>query len=545
MNFQPTVGIHKASSTDADIALQREREGRCGTCGTHTHQVNRKLLQFRAKKIPLTVAGQVQNGRCLACHPLHPTKKSLYTWSKYESSSGGSKNQKLGNSTISDSAAAVLKVKNSINETLHELGGPYASYSCQFVSWDDVSRDHHPGHQKLSAMGQNITDTYLTARDGTQLFTVRPDNWDERLGVIKADELAVVVGEADNSLQPVTLTTVLRKIGQYGKLAKLDPSTRLYHRELDKEVSIRFQTTFIPLEHAADSGSNRERRESVEFAVESRSYNTKSNTEPANIILLCTTQGMAVQANEVGRHRLFHHYVPPHGNFIEQYWLEAERSRHGVGGPQAETAHERSDALQRGKATASVIGTQAMGTRFNALMTVQVPVALAPPSRPQPPSPTRANRMPSLFQSSAASTAPASVAMCALPHEEAGQRCGSWPNTKPSSSSSSGAPPPASNAARVSLGSKYGDWYGISPEPQKYLRHPSQRLTVTVVLYNVVVGGAPTREDVQAAIDDMEQLYSSCSGGQGRLSNDRMFSNFKNGGKLPEVKNYEVFPTTS
>merc|ERR1711865_1174612 len=43
-------------------------------------------------------------------------------------------------------------------------------------------------------------------------------------------------------------------------------------------------------------------------------------------------------------------------------------------GAQKETVEEREDAVKRGKATASVIGTKAMGTRFNVLMTIQVPL---------------------------------------------------------------------------------------------------------------------------------------------------------------------------
>ena len=39
-----------------------------------------------------------------------------------------------------------------------------------------------------------------------------------------------------------------------------------------------------------------------------------------------------------------------------------------------ETDAEKADALARGKATSAVIGTKAMGTRFNVLMTIQVPL---------------------------------------------------------------------------------------------------------------------------------------------------------------------------
>merc|ERR1719378_1304491 len=85
------------------------------------------------------------------------------------------------------------------------------------------------------------------------------------------------------------------------------------------------------------------------------------------------SQGVAVQQDGAGAKRLFHHAVDGDGE-VHRYWLEAERSEHKVGGAQAESAAEKADALARGKATASVIGTRAMGTRFNVLMTIQVPL---------------------------------------------------------------------------------------------------------------------------------------------------------------------------
>merc|ERR1711904_270899 len=92
----------------------------------------------------------------------------------------------------------------------------------------------------------------------------------------------------------------------------------------------------------------------------------------------------AVQQDGCGAKRLFHHAVDEKGT-IHRYWLEAERSRHKVGGPQVETDEERANAAARGKATASVIGVRAMGTRFNVLMNIQVTLAQAkPPQRPSP-----------------------------------------------------------------------------------------------------------------------------------------------------------------
>ena len=71
-------------------------------------------------------------------------------------------------------------------------GGVYKDYSCKTVSWDDVKRGNVGGN--LSCWGANITDTYLTAKDGRRLFTVRSDNWNEKLGVVSTSDVAIVQG---------------------------------------------------------------------------------------------------------------------------------------------------------------------------------------------------------------------------------------------------------------------------------------------------------------------------------------------------------------
>merc|ERR1711988_1229637 len=134
---------------------------------------------------------------------------------------------------------------------------------------------------------------------------------------------------------------------------------------LDQKCSIRFQTTFLPVKEDAKA--------TLEFATEAYNYNTRSDADPRNLILLCTTQGIALQQDGKGKKRLYHHAVDSE-NKIHRYWLEAERSKHKVGGEQKETKEERDDAIKRGKATSSVIGIKAMGTRFNVLMTIQIPL---------------------------------------------------------------------------------------------------------------------------------------------------------------------------
>eukprot|EP00746_Dinoflagellata_sp_MGD_P072128 gnl/MRDRNA2_/MRDRNA2_29300_c0_seq1.p1 gnl/MRDRNA2_/MRDRNA2_29300_c0~~gnl/MRDRNA2_/MRDRNA2_29300_c0_seq1.p1 ORF type:complete len:742 (+),score=115.91 gnl/MRDRNA2_/MRDRNA2_29300_c0_seq1:131-2356(+) len=260
---------------------------------------------------------------------------------------------------------SVSQTMQAINEACHAQGGKYAGYSCKTVSWDDVSRGTVGG--ALSCWGANITDTYLRSRSGVQLFTVRPDNWNEKLGQIDAKDVAVISGNevpGGSPLKPMTLAAFLRSLGQHGHYAGLRQATNLAESNLDTKCSIRFQTTFLPV-----SGE----RGTLEFATEAYNYNTRHDDDPRNLVILCTTQGVAVQQDGAGAKQLFHHAVDRE-NVIHRYWLEAESSDHGVGGAQRESAQEREDALLRGKATASVIGVKAMGTRFNTLMTIQIPL---------------------------------------------------------------------------------------------------------------------------------------------------------------------------
>ena len=85
-------------------------------------------------------------------------------------------------------------------------------------------------------------------------------------------------------------------------------------------------------------------------ATEAYNYNA-SDADPRSC-LLCTTQGIALQQDGKGKKRLYHHAVDSE-NKIHRYWLEAERSKHKVGGEQKETKEERDDAIA--VATSSVI----------------------------------------------------------------------------------------------------------------------------------------------------------------------------------------------
>ena len=431
---------------------------------------------------------------------------------------------------------------STINNACKTRGGKYAQYSCKVVSWDDVSRGTAGGG--LSCWGSNITDTYLKSKGGEQLFTVRADNWNEKLGKVSASEVALVSSvDGQEAAAPVTLRDFLKQLGKRGAYAGLPKGTDLSNDALDKECSIRFQTTFLPV--SGDRGT-------MEFATEAYNYNTTSDSDPRNLVVLATTQGAAIQQDGAGSKKLFHHAVDASTGKTHRYWLEAERSEHKVGGAQRETTEERQDALARGKAVSSVIGTRAMGARFNVLMTIQIPLEqqkqpmrksmglfggmmggfkCSAPSPPMVESPIlpRGASLSDLScdlsaQEASLSDLSAQIASLSDLSCDLSAQCAPMPMSATSMaaapiarrrSSASSAPKGRSNAARVSRGSEVDTWKGLTVKQPK--RNTHEHVTITVVIYNSCEGGVPTDEDVATAIDDLEDLYAAC-GANGKLA---------------------------
>jgi len=100
-----------------------------------------------------------------------------------------------------------------------------------------------------------------------------------------------------------------------------------------------------------------------------------------------------------------------------------------------------------------------------------------------------------------------------------------------------GPDPGLSNAARVSRGEIVKNQKGFIDKLGNLERHPNEHITITVVLYNTVVGGVPSVNDVKAAIDDMENLYAKCST-SGRLA-DAEFNFMKSELTVAEMEEIE------
>ena len=377
---------------------------------------------------------------------------------------------------------------HDVQAALDRVAGK-SGFRCVPVSWEDAERGTVGG--VLSCWGGNISDVRLWEKSGKLLYTLRSENWNERLGYVASRDVAVVTSNEHPGggapLTPVTLRTYLREIGQRAAYAGIDRSTNLFAEQLDEIFSIRFQTVFLPI--AA--------RETVEFCTETYNYNTHRDDDPRNLLLLCTPQGTSVQQDGAAAQRVYYHAVDS-GGVAHRYWLEAERSDHKVGGAQVETAAEAADAAARGKATATRIGTRSMGTRFNVQMLIQVPLKQ---SKPVPSREFECDDdddcldcCPMECEAGGGESScmdDGEVAFCAA--APAGRSAGSTG---------------VSNAARVSRGSEVDVFSGVlNKEPQ---RDPSQHGTITVTMYYTVAGGVPCSADVEAAVSDLDALYKGC-----------------------------------
>ena len=243
----------------------------------------------------------------------------------------------------------IQHIMQKINQTCQNGGEKYSQYSCKIVSWDDVQRGTVGGG--LSCFGRNITDTYLVAKDGQFLFTVRPDNWNEKLGTVSADEIALVHGNQNKNgnLENITLREFLRHSKEYGEYLEL--KSNMADEILDRKCSIRFQTTFLPITKKSPK---------IQFSAKAFNYQTDDPENPRNLVILTNSQGIALQPDGVGPTRIFHQKVNRKGG-IDRFWLEAEKTDYKVGSEQKDTAEERKKQENRGKSSSMIIGTKAMG----------------------------------------------------------------------------------------------------------------------------------------------------------------------------------------
>eukprot|EP00931_Biecheleriopsis_adriatica_P090017 TRINITY_DN64069_c0_g1_i1.p1 TRINITY_DN64069_c0_g1~~TRINITY_DN64069_c0_g1_i1.p1 ORF type:complete len:684 (+),score=114.48 TRINITY_DN64069_c0_g1_i1:74-2053(+) len=376
------------------------------------------------------------------------------------------------------------------------------NYRALFVSWNDNSR------QQGSCWGNNITDARLKGKDGEDFLVVRPQNFNEKIGKVRASDIALLVGGQEpgvDDLRPSTLEDYLRDFSKHASYAGSVPEPTSLLSGRDQSVGIRFQAVFLPVPAEGPNAGQRE------FYPDTYNYQTRSWDDPRNIVLLCTSQGTFVQQD--GPNSVPQYLHQKSGGSWRRKYLEALKTRHGVSMGQVDTEQERLQALQQGKAVSTVIGTRSMGLGFNRLMTVQVPMKQ---QKVQPQSgfglfgggkggggkggglfgAVAAGG--GLFTMAAPTMGGAPMASCNFAATSA---FGGY----------SGCPQPAAaHAARVSYGSDAGLMEAL--KMNTFERDHDCSITITVQFYFVVDQGRPICEaDIKKAIDICEEAYKGCS----------------------------------
>ena len=257
-------------------------------------------------------------------------------------------------------------ITTALRKELSALGGKYAEYQTAEVSWDDVLR-HTEGGKPLFS-GPNIMDSRIFLDDGRQAVFTRPQNLNERVGKVSASDVSLL-RDTGEFLEAVTLSDFLKNIGQEAKYNGVDPSVDLSDATKDLTVGVRFQTVFLPTPFGEEGA--------VEFHPEVYSYG--SMLSPQNLLIVCTSQGSAIQYPGAGQTPLYHHCQHDDGSY-HKHTLSAQKTRFNVGGSQEETEEEREYNEKNNRASAMHIGLRQMGSRMNALMVIQVPLKqTAPP----------------------------------------------------------------------------------------------------------------------------------------------------------------------
>lgn len=392
---------------------------------------------------------------------------------------------------------ASVSLANDITKQLRAVATHY-DYHVKAVSWEDCTRTVQNG--QVSCWGPNISDVRIVNKDKSIVYTVRSNNWNERIGIVDASKIALVIGnekmpanaEAKIELKSETLASYLHKFGERANYLGVPAGSRKYSPELDNKVSVRFQTVFLP--------------QDSEFTTNVYSYGSYTDDDPQNMLLYCTAQGTSVHQSREKASNVYLHQIMPSG-YIQCKWLHAKASDVKVGQSQDETKDSVMQAIESKSAFSRRMGVEAMGNRFNAVMMVQVPLKQRERQTGRSSSLAACSSLnDGSSWGSADSSSPHATATCALSYGAPSRSTlsGYEPRTK-------GRAQVQSYASRVSAGTTAdGTSAALTVNTRQICRHPDQHITVTITHYYVVKDGVPTEQDIVTAIKEMNSLYKSC-----------------------------------
>ena len=213
------------------------------------------------------------------------------------------------------------------------------NYTAVNVVWNDGARGVG------SYYGKNITDAHIVSKDGGIIPFIRPNNMDEKLGVISADKVAFCTGDGE-SISALDLNKNLQEYANYVGYTKVPT---IDNNEL---LVVRVQTSLIPM------GEGQEERK---IAPGHYSYQTLSDSDPRNLIILGTPSGIFVHSDTPGINKLMAHST--NGDEVCEHWRTATLPK-----------EDTSDTTYTVKKTAVDFGIKGIGEVKNCFLVMSIPV---------------------------------------------------------------------------------------------------------------------------------------------------------------------------
>lgn len=241
-----------------------------------------------------------------------------------------------------------------MNECLHAIDA-HNRYAAGAIAWNDGQRGVAVvnGTPSVSAFGSNITDVCIVDEVGNTCQFIRPPNMDETLGVMDAKDLLMVDKVGTN----VSVQDLLDKIED--KCKYMGYTSIKTDTGANQKVVVRFQTAWVPIKKGAKF---------TKIVPQHYSYQTRSRTNPRNLLMLGTPQGVFAHNDDSGGNKLFAHTVDASGT-VHNHWFEAESNKDCMVGHAA----TEETTLPTKKARAVEMGIRGMGPRTNCFVTVAIP----------------------------------------------------------------------------------------------------------------------------------------------------------------------------
>ena len=246
---------------------------------------------------------------------------------------------------------------SNMNASLRAIDA-HNRYAAGEVAWNDGKRGVSVvnGNPVVSALGSNITDVCIVDEVGSKCQFIRPPNMDETLGVMYARDLLTVDKNGNNLSVQDILDNIEEKctyMGYNSINAKVEPNQR---------VVVRFQTSWVPI---------RKGTKATKIVPQHYSYQTSSRTNPRNLIVLGTPNGIFAHKDNPGGNKLYAHSVDASDGKVHNHWFEAESNRNCMVG-HATTVPEEEE-LPTKRARSQEMGIRGMGSRPNCFVTLAIP----------------------------------------------------------------------------------------------------------------------------------------------------------------------------